>query len=375
MRSAVLTFVFLFALPSAAMAQTITVTSPKGGENWALGSTHAITWTSSGVTGEVNILLLNSSGRAGIIRENVPVTQGAVDWVVGEVQGGTVGAGSGYLVRIRKPHTEISGTSAGSFSIQSGSRPPESLQIKGTVKIPPRLLSFTVNDGEDVTTDMHVRFPFRAVGGASHYRYRINPGWEEWQPLAPGREASGFLLLQPCDQLVYFQVRNEFGESNVMSDGITYRYSKNTTIAASVASDYCAGNGWTFTITKKDCNLCAYLLPYPLDGVIACEIDSLRAHADPLPQGHKCEFELFGGRQLKEGWEFVSYELVPPQGIGAGKENGYAILQQPSPGARDITLKVRLWHDILRYLDGISFTVRSITLKGPCDIPVSEAFQ
>jgi V8-like Glu-specific endopeptidase len=34
---------------------TITVTSPNGGENWQIGTTHTITWTSSNVTGNVKI--------------------------------------------------------------------------------------------------------------------------------------------------------------------------------------------------------------------------------------------------------------------------------------------------------------------------------
>ena len=396
MKNIILAFVCLFALPAAAWAQTIVVTSPNGGESWGQGTTQRITWRASGVTGNVRITLYQGAERVGVIRADAPAAAGAVDWLVGQVQGGTAAPGSGYKVRIRKLQTEAADESDRPFTIVAtasapptttpppttppppatpGTAPLGQLQTQATVRIPPRLFAFNVNDGEAVTMDMYVRFSFRALGDASHYRYGAPPGWNDWQPLVPGQEATGYLLMLNCAQQVQFQVRNAFGASNVMTDSITFRYPKSHTVAASVACSDCSGHGWTFAITKKDCAECAYLLPYPLDGVIACEINSLRAGKDPIPQGHKCEFELFGGRQLKEGWEFVSYELTPPLGIGAGKENGYAILRQPSPGDRDITLKIRLWHDILRYADGISFTVRSVTLRGPCDLPVSEAFQ
>jgi hypothetical protein len=46
----------LIALNGAALlGQTITLTSPNGGENWSGGSTHNIAWTSSGIAGNVRI--------------------------------------------------------------------------------------------------------------------------------------------------------------------------------------------------------------------------------------------------------------------------------------------------------------------------------
>ena len=44
-----------YGIPTDSAPASITVTSPNGGEVWACGSTHAITWTSSGVTGDVKI--------------------------------------------------------------------------------------------------------------------------------------------------------------------------------------------------------------------------------------------------------------------------------------------------------------------------------
>jgi FtsP/CotA-like multicopper oxidase with cupredoxin domain len=43
-------------------SKTLTVTSPNGGEGWVPGSSHNITWTSSGVPGNINIQLSRNSG-------------------------------------------------------------------------------------------------------------------------------------------------------------------------------------------------------------------------------------------------------------------------------------------------------------------------
>jgi hypothetical protein len=63
-------------------AQSITVLSPNGGENWAINSTQAITWNSTGVSGNVNILLSGDGGNNyQTILPNVPNT-GSAQWVV-----------------------------------------------------------------------------------------------------------------------------------------------------------------------------------------------------------------------------------------------------------------------------------------------------
>ena len=50
-----------FAITTGTTAPSITVTSPDGGESWIRGSSHAITWTSSGTAGSnVKIELLKA---------------------------------------------------------------------------------------------------------------------------------------------------------------------------------------------------------------------------------------------------------------------------------------------------------------------------
>jgi hypothetical protein len=51
MKKLALACVLVFIVYGISQSQTITVTSPNGGENWALGSPHNITWRPSGVRG------------------------------------------------------------------------------------------------------------------------------------------------------------------------------------------------------------------------------------------------------------------------------------------------------------------------------------
>jgi len=61
----------------AAPTGSITVTSPAGGEQWANNSTHNITWTSTGVAGNVNIQLSRNGGSSWTtIFSNVPNNNG-----------------------------------------------------------------------------------------------------------------------------------------------------------------------------------------------------------------------------------------------------------------------------------------------------------
>src|SRR4030042_2071294 len=103
MKKLALVCVLLFAVSAISQSQTITVTSPNGGEDWALGSPHNITWRSSGVTGKVSILLFIGDQRVGVIQSDVPVSAGSYSWVVGDSQGGTGAPGENERGRIRKP--------------------------------------------------------------------------------------------------------------------------------------------------------------------------------------------------------------------------------------------------------------------------------
>ena len=70
-----------FTLSTAAAQPTITVISPNGGENWELGSTQEITWSSSNVSGNVKIELYKS----GSVEETLSADEsndGSYSWTI-----------------------------------------------------------------------------------------------------------------------------------------------------------------------------------------------------------------------------------------------------------------------------------------------------
>jgi hypothetical protein len=93
----------------AAFGDSITVTSPAGGESWPLGSMVNITWNSSGVSGDVRIVLIRSGGaEVGPITASIAASAGTFPWRVGEVTRGTVTEGVNYRIRIRAVGSDTS---------------------------------------------------------------------------------------------------------------------------------------------------------------------------------------------------------------------------------------------------------------------------
>ncbi len=61
---------------------SITVTSPNGGESWAAGSTHDITWTTTGTVGSLNIDYSTDNGSTWIPVVSGTANDGAYSWTV-----------------------------------------------------------------------------------------------------------------------------------------------------------------------------------------------------------------------------------------------------------------------------------------------------
>jgi hypothetical protein len=95
----------------------ITITSPQGGESWSVGTTHAITWTSSGSVGStLKIELLKAGSVAQIISVATANDGSFSSWTVPS----GIAAGTDYKVRITSLSSpSISGTSNNNFNIGS----------------------------------------------------------------------------------------------------------------------------------------------------------------------------------------------------------------------------------------------------------------
>jgi hypothetical protein len=92
---------------------TITVTSPNGGESWAHGTTHTITWTSTGSPGaNVKIELLKAGASVGTAVASTP-NDGSFSWTISS----TRPAGTDYKIRVSSTTTSASDTSNNNFII------------------------------------------------------------------------------------------------------------------------------------------------------------------------------------------------------------------------------------------------------------------
>jgi hypothetical protein len=93
------------------------VTAPNGGENWARGSTRAITWLAGTFKDKVKLSLYNKAAKIGEIATNIPATQGTYQWKVGASSSGTAPVGSWYSIRVEDLDRTQSDYSDGTFAI------------------------------------------------------------------------------------------------------------------------------------------------------------------------------------------------------------------------------------------------------------------
>lgn len=83
-----------------AVDPSINLISPNGGESLPLGSSHAIIWSAANWDGGVNIYLDQNGSRVGTIATGIAGASGTYAWTVGNREGGTAEAGSGYRIRV-----------------------------------------------------------------------------------------------------------------------------------------------------------------------------------------------------------------------------------------------------------------------------------
>ncbi|MEN8153488.1 MAG: hypothetical protein ABFR75_05645 [Acidobacteriota bacterium] len=100
-RLSLLIFVLLL-IGSFAFSQSITVTSPNGGEDWTQGSSKNITWTATGLTNDVKITLWKNGVLLGLIAKDIDPTSGSYPWTVGPYIGGTAAADDDYKIKVRE---------------------------------------------------------------------------------------------------------------------------------------------------------------------------------------------------------------------------------------------------------------------------------
>jgi len=97
---------------------SLTLTSPRGGTNWNLGTLQNITWTWAGLTGNVKLLLFKDGVQVGVIARGIPIANGIYAWPVGKNSGGMAPVGSNYSVKIRSEDNSFYNSGSGAFKLQ-----------------------------------------------------------------------------------------------------------------------------------------------------------------------------------------------------------------------------------------------------------------
>lgn len=99
-------------------AQSITITSPNGGERWIKGSSHAITWNARDLpAGTFKITLWRGSTQLGVIATGLPGHRRSFDWTVGNLNGGSAAVGFDYSVKVKLQGKAVADDSDGVFRI------------------------------------------------------------------------------------------------------------------------------------------------------------------------------------------------------------------------------------------------------------------
>jgi hypothetical protein len=93
---------------------SITITSPNGGESWQAGTSHNITWTSTGSVGNVKIQYSTNNGSSWTDIISSTANDGSYSWTVPEVSSGQC------LVKVSETDGSPSDTGNAVFSITTG---------------------------------------------------------------------------------------------------------------------------------------------------------------------------------------------------------------------------------------------------------------
>jgi hypothetical protein len=294
---------------------------------------------------------------------------------VGDYIGGSARPGDGYkiLVKIVMSNGTLSDVSDSAFLIGA----------------PPTIETFVINDGLAVTEQKRVTLNYRFSGFPVPGRYRVRckalQGTSDtlgpWMPL-PTSSFPVYDLPDPAgDYLVSLTLANDFGESPVVGDTIRYAPPvpmKDYTIKAATLA--CGGfpdmdPAW---YSCRCTSVTMSTIPPSAQDCFCTSTGDVVVKTKSAGLGTKVEYEFFGGRQLNEGWSFVSLSYSD---AACRYPAGYAVLIMPQPGSRNILFKVRLWTEgllgggVSATLSVCEFRINSIVIRGPGDKPVSEAFK
>ena len=242
-----------------------------------------------------------------------------------------------------------------------------------------RVTQFRINNGAESTPSLAVTLNNSAEGDPTHWRASEASNFTGAGTRHGLYERAPAYTLSPegGEKTVYFQVgKLQDGTifwSATARDTIQYSPPEpRVTYVIKGGEAYETARSRRFEFTARPLDVASSCR---IDGTIGTPLDIVAWTSRVL--GSKCDFTLFGGRQLKAGWTFKSYtqhvECSPPK-------RGYSVTRQPSAGGRDLTFNIRLWADAPGTIVGepdstrCRFEISDITLAGPSALTWRAAF-
>jgi hypothetical protein len=212
----------------AVLGQSIMVTTPNGGERWMIGDPVVITWTATGMSGNVRINLIRTGGAVvGTIASSVPVADGSFPWTAGALSTGMAESAENYLVRVRSTGTETADNSNAAFALV-GREPNIKISTMRAIGWDHTFTPRTFSAGDPVIIKYYLQNDSSYSAGAFNVGLRVGGAIvarNAYAELVNGGEASGefawtatcgspIAVVADCDGAV---AENNEGD-NVMTD-------------------------------------------------------------------------------------------------------------------------------------------------------------
>ena len=147
------------------------LTSPNGGETWKIGQSKTITWTSSGLSGTIDLELYQNGSKVGTIVQGLASSVKSYSWTAGSLTTGQAASGV-YSVKVVASGDSLSDTSDASFYLYDDTTP-----IVGVSK---GSLAFGAVTG--AVTSAQPLIVFNAGGGTLNWTATADQSWITLSP-------------------------------------------------------------------------------------------------------------------------------------------------------------------------------------------------
>ena len=280
------------------------------------------------------------------------------------------------------------------FSLQKGA-PLTGPTCQIAVPLGVRIQNFSINEGAATTAQLGVQLRWVTTStGTADMEYRVSedPQFTEsqWLP-APQRQESSYtyeaayeLTRAAGEKTLYLQMRyasQPDNRSQVAEATIAWVPELTFTFAQTVnlhdVVPFAEEHGWDFgrQLSYQESQPClAVLVDSEEAGVRGLRVLAQSGFFSSLWFPVTCQYQLFDGRELNEGWTLQSYTINTDSPPNLCTDDAFAqVTSRPESGARSIRLDITVHAG--GFVNFCELVVEEITLIGPLGGDWREAFR